>query len=210
VRRTLAIAVLCLCAAAPVGAQVNGALSSARVLPENTRLAAAYVHFGGQETGASGQLRMSLHRNLDFGFQGGLGQFDDETDGVKRTTVRLGIDMRGQIATQGRSFPVTVAIGGTLGMESIDDKAEMALGPQMIASFGLDNTESVAAYAGVAMLMARRVSDAGDRNDVVIPVRLGVEFHPSPHLRLVGEVQNPLSDEARKGRQFTIGALFPF
>lgn len=209
-RRTLALAALCLCAATPAVAQVNGALSSARVLAENTRLAAAYVQFGGQETSLAGQLRMSLHRNLDFGFQGGLGQIEDKADGVKRTTVRLGLDVRGQIATQGKSFPVSIAIGGTLGMESIDDRTEMALGPQMVASFGLDPTESVAAYAGVAMLMTRRVSVDGDHNDVVIPLRFGVEFHPSPRLRLVGEAQTPMSDETRSGRRFTLGAMFPF
>ena len=71
-RSTFLLAACLLAAAPPALAQVHGSLSSARVVPINSRLGAGYLQFDKSSATLMGQLRLSFYPNLDFGFLGGL------------------------------------------------------------------------------------------------------------------------------------------
>lgn len=192
----------------PVAAQVHGALSEAHVVPVNGRLGGAYVQFDRSSATLSGQLRLSFYPNLDFGFQGGLSRMT--LIGATRTSVRLGADFRGQVATQGPAFPVTVALGGSIGVESADNFTILSVGPQVVFSRKLDTAGNLIGYGGASLLLSR-YDVAGVRDtDTSFPVRAGLEIHASPDLRLLAEAQLAVSDAVRRVASVTIGALFPF
>ena len=208
-KRFLLTAALLASAALPAGAQVHGALSEARVVPVNGRLGGAYLQFDKSSATLSGQLRLSFYPNLDFGFQGGLSRIDlgDNT----RTSVRLGGDFRGQVATQGPTFPLNISLGGAIGVESADDLTILAVGPQVVCSRGLDGSSGRwFGYGGAALLLSRFDVGGASDTDTSFPVRAGLEFHPNPDLRLLAEVQLAVSDEIRDDFSATIGVLFPF
>jgi len=189
-------------------AQVNGALSEARVVPVNSRLGGAYLQFDHSSATLSGQLRLSFYPNLDFGFQGGLSRMD--LNKSTRTSVRLGGDFRGQVATQGPAFPVNVSLGGTIGVESADAFTILSVGPQVVVSRVLDPSGKWIGYGGASLLLSR-YDVAGQRDtDTSFPVRAGMEFRPNADLRLLTEAQLAVSDAVRDDFSFTLGVLFPF
>ncbi len=207
-KRFLLTAALLAGSVAPAGAQIHGALSEARVVPVNGRLGGTYLQFDQSSATLSGQLRLSFYPNLDFGFQGGLSRIDLGHN--TRTSVRLGGDFRGQLATQGPAFPVNVSLGGAIGVESADNFTILSVGPQVVVSRSLDPTDKWVAYGGASLLLSRfDVANVRD-TDTSFPVRAGLEFRPNPDLRLIAEGQLAVSDAVRDDASFTIGVLFPF
>lgn len=203
----LAALTLATCAT-PVHAQVHGAFSEATVVPVNARLGGAYLGFDKSSATLSGQLRLSFYPNLDFGFQGGLSRIDVHNN--TRTSVRLGGDFRGQLAKQGEAFPLNVALGGAIGVESADNFTILSVGPQLTVSRALGSTGRWVGYANASLLISRFDVDNGSNNDTSLPLRFGMEFHPNPDLRLLAEAQLAVSDEVRDDMTITFGVLFPF
>jgi len=208
VKRLILAGLLLAVTAAAAGAQVNGALSEARVVPVNGRLGGAYLQFDQHSATLQGQLRLSFYPNLDFGFQGGLSRIDIGNN--TRTSVRLGGDFRGQVALQGPAFPVNVSLGGTIGVESADNLTILSVGPQVAVSRTLDPGGKWVAYGGACLLLSRFDLGVGRDTDTSFPVRAGMEFHPNPDLRLLAEMQLAVSDAVRDDVSLTLGVLFPF
>ena len=206
---TAALAALTLAtSAAPARSQVHGAFSEATVVPVNARLGGAYLGFDKSSATLSGQLRLSFYPNLDFGFQGGLSRIDVNNN--TRTSVRLGGDFRGQLAKQGEAFPLSVALGGAIGVESADNFTILSVGPQLTVSRTLGSTGRWIGYGNASLLISRFDVDNASNNDTSLPLRFGVEFHPNPDLRLLAEAQLAVSDEVRDDMAITFGVLFPF
>lgn len=194
--------------AAPALAQVHGAFSEARVVPVNARLGAGYLQFDKSSATLMGQLRLSFYPSLDFGFVGGLSRIDvnDNT----QTSLRLAADFRGQLATQSATFPVNIALGAALGVESADDFTILSVGPTAVASRQLDGDGRWVGYGGASLLLSRIEIRSARDTDTSFPLRAGVEFRPNPDLRLLAEAQLAVSDEIRDDFSFTLGVLFPF
>lgn len=207
-RSTLLLAALLLAAAAPAHAQVQGALSPARVLQPNEHLGAAYLTFDKSSATLLGQLRMSFYPNFDFGFQGGLARID--VDNNTRTSVKLGGDFRAQVAFQSKGSPVDLALGGALGVESADELNQLSIGPQLHISRVLDTGNHWTAYGGAALLFSRIEVGQESDTDTSCPIRAGMEYAANPYLRLQTEVQLAVSDELRDDFAITFGVLFPF
>lgn len=197
-----------LAAASPAPAQVHGALATARVVPINSRLGGAYLQFDKSSATLMGQLRLSFYPNLDFGFLGGLSRID--VDNNTRTSVRLGGDFRGQVATQSASFPLDISLGGSLGVETADELTILAVGPQVTVSRSLDLSGRWIAYGGASLLLSRIEIARQSDTDTSFPVRLGIEYDPNPWLRLLSEAQLAVSDEVKDDFAITFGVLFPF
>jgi len=202
------VAAAALAAACPAFAQVHGAFSEARVVPVNGRLGGAYLQFDQHSASLMGQLRLSFYPSLDFGFFGGLSRIDVANN--TRTSVRLGGDFRGQIATQGETFPLNISLGGGLGLESADNFTILSVGPQVSLSRALDFSGKWLGYAGASLLLSRVDVGTGNDTDTSFPVRFGMEFRPNPDLRLLAEAQLAVSDEIRDDLAITAGVLFPF
>ncbi|MEQ1831719.1 MAG: hypothetical protein ABL977_01605 [Candidatus Eisenbacteria bacterium] len=194
--------------ATPARAQIHGALSEAAIVPVNARLGGAYLTFDKSSATLSGQLRLSFYPNLDFGFQGGLSRIDVNHN--TRTSVRLGGDFRGQLARQGETFPLNVALGGAIGVESADNFTILSVGPQLTVSRSLGGSGRWVGFANTALLLSRFDVDNNSDNDTSLPVRFGLEFHPNPDLRILAEAQLAVSDEVRDDMAITFGVLFPF
>jgi hypothetical protein len=192
----------------PARAQAYGALSNGRVVPVNSRLGGAYLQFDKSSATLMGELRMSFYPNLDFGFLGGLSRIDANDN--TRTSVRLGGDFRGQVATQSSSFPVDVLLGGALGVETADELTILAVGPQVTVSRALDLSGRWIGYGGASLLLSRIELGSSSDTDMSFPVRLGIEYDPNPYLRMLGEVQLAVSDEIKDDIAITFGVLFPF
>lgn len=197
-----------LAAASPALAQINGAFTTARVIPVNSRLGAAYLQFDKSSATLMGQLRLSFYQNLDFGFQGGLSRLDLEDN--TRTSVRLATDFRGQMTTQGTSFPVDIALGGTIGVETADELTILSVGPTVGVSRSLDLAGRVIGYGGASLLFSRIEIAQESNTDTSFPIRFGIEYDPNPWVRMLTEVQLAVSDEIRDDVAFTFGVLFPF
>jgi opacity protein-like surface antigen len=207
-KRLLLTAALITCAASPAIAQIHGALSEARVVPVNSRLGGAYLQFDKNSASLMGQLRLSFYPNIDFGFLGGLSRID--VDNNTRTSVRLGGDFRGQVATQGTAFPLNVSLGGAIGVESADNFTILAVGPQVVFSRAFDGAGKWLGYGGASLLMSRFDVGAKSDTDTSFPIRAGFEFRPNADLRILTEAQLAVSDEIRDDFSLTLGVLFPF
>ncbi len=195
-------------ASSPALAQVHGTLTEARVVPVNGRLGGAYLQFDPHSATLMGQLRLSFYPNLDFGFLGGLSRIDVANN--TRTSVRLGGDFRGQLLTQSASYPVNITLGAGLGLESADNFTILSVGPTAGVSRSLDYENKWVAYGGASLLLSRFDTGRGNDTDVSFPLRVGMEFHPNPDIRLLAEMQLAVSDEIRDDFAFTVGVLFPF
>jgi len=212
VKHVLFVTVLSLAVVSSAAAQVNGAFSEARVVPVDGHLGGVYLQFDQHSATLQGQLRLSFYDKLDFGFNGGLSRLN--VNHVTRTSLRIGGDFRGQVATQGATSPVTLSLGAAIGVETADSFNQLSIGPQMTLSRTLDGAGRWTGYGSVALLVSRNESPSATGttrfNDTSFPLRAGVEYHPNPDLRLLSEVQVGVSDELRDDVALTLGVLFPF
>ncbi len=211
-KHVLFVTVLSLAVVSSAAAQVNGAFSEARVVPVDGHLGGVYLQFDQHSATLQGQLRLSFYDKLDFGFNGGLSRLN--VNHVTRTSLRIGGDFRGQVATQGATSPVTLSLGAAIGVETADSFNQLSIGPQMTLSRTLDGAGRWTGYGSVALLVSRNESPSATGttrfNDTSFPLRAGVEYHPNPDLRLLSEVQVGVSDELRDDVALTLGVLFPF
>ena len=211
-KHVLFVTVLSLAVVSSAAAQVNGAFSEARVVPVDGHLGGVYLQFDQHSATLQGQLRLSFYDKLDFGFNGGLSRLN--VNHVTRTSLRIGGDFRGQVATQGATSPVTLSLGAAIGVETADSFNQLSIGPQMTLSRTLDGAGRWTGYGSVALLVSRNESPSATGttrfNDTSFPLRAGVEYHPNPDLRLLSEVQVGVSDEIRDDVALTLGVLFPF
>lgn len=197
-------------AAPPARAQVFGQLSPAQPIDLNTRLGGGFVSFTKSESELLGQLRMSFHPGVDFGFQGGLSRVS--VANVNRTSVQLGGDLKAQLVRAGAASPFDVSIGGAIGIASADDFTVLSVGPSLVASrrFAIDERASLTPFAGALLLFSRSDLATGNKTDVAVPVRFGLEYSPLPDFRLLGAVQVGVSDDIRDDLKLSLGANFPF
>jgi opacity protein-like surface antigen len=209
VKRLLAA---CSCAAllvaSPALAQVYGIFNDAKVVPVNGHMGAGYLQFDKSSATLMGQLRLSFYPNMDFGFIGGLSRLDINDD--TKSSVRLGTDFRGQIATQGASFPLNITLGAALAVESADGFSLLSVGPTAAASMSLDQAKQWEAYGGASILISRSEINGARNTDTSLPLRLGLQYSPNPDIRILSEFQVAVSDEIRDDLSFTLGVLFPF
>lgn len=206
-----AAALLALAAVAPTArAQVFGQLSPAQPIDLNTRLGGGFLSFTKSESELLGQLRMSFHPGVDFGFQGGLSRVS--VANVNRTSVQLGGDVKAMLVRSGAASPIDLSIGGAIGIASADDFTVLSVGPSLVASrrFVVDTNASLTPFASALVLFSRSDLAAGNKTDVAVPLRFGLEYTPMPDFRLLGALQVGVSDEIRDDLKLTLGANFPF
>jgi len=188
------LAALLLFAATPAAAQVFGQLSSAEVLPINGHEAGFFLNASNNTLGGLSQLRLSFYPGIDFGFQGGLSRVSWQ--GVDRTTLRLGADLRVAVGHSGEGFPYDISVGGALGVETSDNYHVLTLMPNAVVSrsWTLGQSGSIAPYLGLGLSFAH--ADAGSTNEtfVSLPLRLGADLRVMPGMRLSAEMQTPIGD----------------
>ncbi|MFN8589092.1 MAG: hypothetical protein U0704_14975 [Candidatus Eisenbacteria bacterium] len=206
-----AAALIALAAAAPSAhAQVFGQLSPAQPIDLNTRLGGGFVSFTKSESELLGQLRMSFHPGVDFGFQGGLSRVS--VANVNRTSVQLGGDVKALLVRAGNAAPLDISLGGAIGIASADDFTVLSVGPSLVASrrIAFATGAGLTPFAGALLLFSRSDLATGNKTDVAIPVRFGLEYSPMPDIRILGALQVGVSDDIRDDLKFTLGANFPF
>lgn len=199
-----------LAGATAAGAQVFGQYTPADVLAVNARQFGAYVDFSENTAGLMAQLRLSFYPNVDFGFQGGLSRLD--LGSSTKTTLRLGSDLRVGVGRAGQRFPVDVAAGGALGVETTDNYTSIRLGPSLVVSreMPLSGGSSVVPYAG-AMFCFNNVSVHGESDtDFSLPLRAGAELRAIPGVRIAAELQLRLGDDFDDDVAFAAGVNLPF
>jgi hypothetical protein len=191
-------------------AQVFGQYTPAEILPVNSRLGGAYVDFSQNVVGALGQLRLSFYPNVDFGFQGGLSRLD--LGNSTKTSLRLGADLRFGVAKTAASFPLDIAVGGALGVETSDNYSVLRLGPSVVAShtFPFSSKSSVAPYAGAMLCFANVDEGDGSKTDFSLPARLGAELRVIPGVRMTAELQLRIGDDFNDHTAFSAGVNLPF
>jgi hypothetical protein len=192
------------------GAQVFGQFTGAQVLPVNAHETGAYLVASDNVLGALGQLRLSFYPGVDFGFQGGLSRLD--YGGGNRTLVRLGADFKVAAARASESFPVDLALGGGLGVETSDDYHVLSLMPQAVASraYPVGQTMNVTPYLGLGLMMRNLDAGPAQENTFSVPFRLGADMRVMTGLRVVGELQLHLGSSFGDNVGFLTGVNLPF
>src|SRR5206468_1484595 len=132
------------------------------------------------------QLRLSFYPGLDFGFQGGLARLDQGPYGATTTTLRVGGDLRWQVARNTEAAPADIAVGGALGIETASHLTVVTLGPSAVASRALGGG-AVTPYAGLALSFSTRDQAGHQTTDLSVPLRMGMEARFPQEIRLVAE-----------------------
>jgi opacity protein-like surface antigen len=201
---------IALFAAAPASAQVFGTLGSAERVPMNGHVVGGYINATNDVLGMFGQLRLSFYDGIDFGFQGGLSRVS--VGGNDRTAVRLGTDIEFMTARAGANFPLDLALGGGLGVESSDGYHVLTLMPSAIASrtFALSQSSSIAPYVGIGLSFAN-VDASGTKNTFTsLPVRVGGDLRVMPGIRFVAEMQFAVGNTYTDDFGLATGVNLPF
>ena len=203
-------ALLLLACVRPATAQVYGQFTGAVPVAVDHRLFGAYGGFSTKQSDLLAQLRMSFYPGVDFGFQGGLSHLN--ASGHTRTVVHMGADLKTQVAHHGDTFPVDIALGGTLGVNSADAFNQFVMGPLAVASATrtLHGGAEMVPYGGVALLYTRSDINSVSGTDVSLQLRAGLEARPNPDFRIVLELQEPMSDPVDRHPKLVLGANFPF
>lgn len=196
--------------AVPAGAQVFGQLTGAETLPVNGRLFGAYLQSSENVFGLLAQLRLSFYPNVDFGFRGGFARQDFV--GGNRTTLRMGTDLKINVAHAGESSPVSLAVGGDLSVETGDDFNVLTVGPSVVASRDLAAGQSLSLAPYVGLGLAFSSVDVGSLNDtdISVPLRIGADLRASDQLHIVAELQLQLWDSFNDDVGFCAGVNLPF
>jgi hypothetical protein len=195
--------------ASPARAQVFGQYTGATVTPVNGHTFGGYVNLSSHLVGGLTQLRLSLYPRWDFGFQGGLSRLEPGGGIDNRTTLRVGGDVRWQMASLTGSFPADMSIGASLGIETADDYKVLTLGPSFTMSRALSEGGYVP-YAGVALNFVSRDAFGQQDTDVSIPLRLGLDARLSPECHLITELQLFVADRFNDDVGFVTGVNLPF
>lgn len=206
----LAAALGVLLSAAPATASVFGQATGAAPLPMNGHLAGGYLVLSGDALGAIGQLRLSLHPGIDFGFQGGLVRND--IGRASRTSLRVGGDFKARVMAATDASPFDVSLGAALGVDTAEDFTSVAVGPLVVVSRDLLLTsgQRLTPYASAGLLVSRFDLDDDNRNDVSVPLRIGADWGINAGIGLVGELQLNLGDAFRDDVALFAGVNLPF
>ncbi len=198
--------------AGPARAQAFGQYTGAAVVPMNGHVLGAYLNVSEHVVGGLAQLRLSFYPNLDFGFQGGLARLDPGGIVGPRTTLRVGGDLRWQLAGLSPTFPADMAVGASLAVETADRFKVITLGPSVVASRALGGADGggVIPYAGLALLFSSRDAFGVQDSDISLPLRLGLEARLAPEFRLIAELQLFITDRYNDDVGFVTGVNLPF
>lgn len=207
-----ALLVAALGAATPARAQVFGQFTGAATVPLNGHVFGAYLNASENVIGGLAQLRLSFYPNVDFGFHGGLTRLDPDTTAANLTTLRVGGDLRWQVAHAAQGAAMDVAVGGALGVETADDLKVVSLGPSVVASrrLSVGDNGGIVPYAGLALLFSSRDAFGDEDSDLSVPLRLGMEARLAPEFRIVAELQLFVADRYSDDVGFAIGVNLPF
>jgi hypothetical protein len=183
------------------GAQVFGQFTGGSILPMSRNAIGGYLELSANLIGVTGQVRSSFQPNTDFGFQGGVGIYDQ--GGGNLTAVRLGADFRMLARQRDESFKMDLVFGAAIGVETGDDFNILRLGPSLIASRPLGGTPEnprFRPYIGFELLFNREQVDDTNRSGMTLPFHVGTEWQLAPGLKLDAELQarigNMYGDEA--------------
>lgn len=205
----LILAVL-LAFAPAAGAQVFGQFTGADVIAVNGHETGAYLVASDNVLGLLGQLRMSFYPGVDFGFQGGLSRL--QYGNSDRTLVRLGGDFKIATARASESFPVDLALGGAIGIETSDNYHVLTIMPQAVAShaYPVGQSMSVTPYLGTGLSI--RNVDAGPTKDnsLSVPLRLGADMRVMTGVRIAAELQLNIANSFGDNVGFLTGVNLPF
>lgn len=209
-RAALLLAALLPLAAQPAHAQVFGQLTSAEIVPMNGHEFGGYLNFSDNVVGVLGQLRMSFYPGIDFGFQGGLSRLNVSSG--DRTSLRLGTDVRAAAAHASENFPVDLAIGGGLGVETSDRYHIFTLMPSAVASrpYSLGQSASVSPYLSVGLAFRSIDVSSTRETDFSIPLRMGADFKAMPGVRIAAELQINVANSFGDNVGFAGGVNMPF
>ena len=197
--------------ARPAGAQVYGQYTSAEVVPVNGHMFGGYVHASNNFLGLLAQLRLSFYPNVDFGFQGGLTRLSPGGTSATLTTLRLGGDLRWQVAHRAEGASMDVAVGAVLGVEVADNLKNISVGPTVVASRSLGvGSGGIVPYAGMGLLFISRDAFGIQDSDISVPLRLGMEARLTQELRIVAELQLYVADRYNDDVGFATGVNLPF
>lgn len=191
-------------------AQVFGQFGGAAPLPMNGHLGGIYLRMSSSDLSLLGQLRLSLYPNIDFGFVGGLSRVD--VGGVNRTAIKLGADVKTQVARHSETFPLDLSLGAALGIDNAEDFTVLSVGPmaQLSRPLALRNGQTLVPYGGLGFMFARANAGGDNATDLSVPVRVGAEYRMQPGAILIAEFQLALSDEVNDDVLFALGVNFPF
>lgn len=191
--------------ARPAAAQVFGQYSGARPLDVNAHELGGFVEFSDNVLGLLGQLRLSFHPGVDFGFQGGLGRYGEAAGDL--TTARLGTDFKYLALGTESGSPVDLAIGAGIGFEMGDGLGVLSLGPSVVVSRPVlvGGQPRLVPYAAAAVLFSHVDQDPGDSNDLAAPIRVGTELEMAPGLRGVAELRFVLGDAFQEDVALSVG-----
>ncbi|HEY3215907.1 MAG TPA: hypothetical protein VGK93_05400 [Candidatus Eisenbacteria bacterium] len=212
-RRFLAAALTALATAVfPVlgHAQVFGQYTPAETVPVNGHLLGAYLNASENFFGLLTQLRLSFYPDVDFGFQGGLTRIDFQ--GTDATTVRLGADFKYLAVRAAQGFPVDLAVGAGLGVETGDNISVLSLGPSLVVSrnLAIGSSAGVTPFFGLGLLFSNLDVLDHETTDFSVPFRVGSEFRMSQDLRLGVELQFRIKDDFNDDVSFVTGVNIPF
>ena len=198
--------------ALPARAQVFGQFTDAVTVPMNGHVFGAYLNASENVTGGLAQLRLSFYPNIDFGFHGGLTRLDPGNAPDKLTTLRLGADVRWQVAQASQGSAMDVAVGGALGVETAANYKVISLGPSVVTSrrLGGGGHGGIVPYAGLALHFSSRDAFAKEDSYISVPLRLGMEAWVAPEVRIVAELQLFVSDPYTDDVGFAAGVNLPF
>ena len=207
-----ALVVAALVPAVPARAQVFGQYTGASVTPANGHVFGAYLNVSEHVVGGLAQLRLSFYPNLDFGFHGGISRIDPGPGLGTRTTLRLGGDLRYQLAGLAPTFPADMAIGASIAVETSDNFKVISLGPSAVASrtMGAEGGTRFIPYGGLAILFSSRDAFGVQDSDISVPLRLGLEARLAPEFRLIAEMQLFITDRYNDDIGFVTGVNLPF
>jgi len=206
------VLVVALAAAVPARAQVFGQFTGATTVPPNGHLFGAYINASQNVLGGLAQLRLSFYPNVDFSFQGGLSRLDPGGGIATRTTLRLGTDVRWLVSQASTTFPVDVAVGAGLGVETADNYKVVSLGPSVVASRTLTvgGSGGLVPYAGLSFLFNSRDAFNTEDSNLSLPLRLGMEARLTPAIGVAAELQLAIADSYNDHVGFAVGANLPF
>jgi hypothetical protein len=179
----------------PARAQVFGQYTDASTLPVNGRLFGGYLHSSEHIAGLLAQLRLSFYPGFDFGFQGGVARRTFEGSG-DRSILRLGTDLKAAVRKQSDSYPVSIAAGAGIGVETGDDFHTLLFVPNVVVShafFSGDSTGTgsggISPYVGIGLSFTS--FDIGTEHDgeFAVPIRAGADMRFNSQLGLVLEMQ---------------------
>ena len=190
-------------------AQVFGQLGAAPPLAMNARQAGGFLQFSENSFGAVGQLRLSFHPGVDFGFQGGLSRVDFGE--ASRTAVRLGADFRAQVVHASEQLPLDLSLGGAVSVETADEYTLLTVGPSVAASRTLTAMDRpFTPYAGAMITFSRLDLSSTNQTDLGLSIRLGADLELQQDLHLLLELQPRISDDFTDGFTVVLGVQSAF